>query len=362
MYIENNGPKPVLHIIDEATRFQAARWLKDISSQTVWNTLRACWIDTYLGPPDIVSHDAGTQFVSNEFRQLANSMAITTEPVPIEAHNSIGIVERYHLPLRRAYEIIAEELEGSGCGVDREMLLQMAIKSVNDTAGPNGLVPTLLVFGAYPRMSKLDPPTPSILQRAKAIEKAMIEVTRLRNNRQIQDALRQRNGPQVDHMKSLPINSKVWVWRERKGWTGPHYLESIDGQTCTVRLPNGPSKFRITVVKPYLDESDKDIPDSQENEPISLASASAINNEEPEIRRNPDRHRQLPERYRQNFVITTFLSQKEELDQELSKKLRAEKIITDPNLPFFLSRQKEINGLISKGVFEIVTDSSGVRI
>ncbi|KAI0991966.1 hypothetical protein K3495_g16220, partial [Podosphaera aphanis] len=70
-------------------------------------------------------------------------------------------------------------------------------------------------------------------------------------------------------------------------------------------------------------------------------------------------HRQLPERYRQNFVITTFLSQKEELDQELSKKLRAEKIITDPNPPFFLSRQKEIDGLISKGVFEIVTDSSG---
>lgn len=28
--------------------------------------------------------------------------------------------------------------------------LQMAVKAVNDTAGPDGLVPTLLVFGAYP--------------------------------------------------------------------------------------------------------------------------------------------------------------------------------------------------------------------
>ena len=39
----------------------------------------------------------------------------------------------------------------------------MAIKAVNDTAGPNGLVPTLLVYGAYLKISKLDDPTPSII-------------------------------------------------------------------------------------------------------------------------------------------------------------------------------------------------------
>jgi hypothetical protein len=30
------------------------------------------------------------------------------------------------------------------------MTLQMAVKAVNDTAGPDGLVLTLLVFGTYP--------------------------------------------------------------------------------------------------------------------------------------------------------------------------------------------------------------------
>ena len=39
----------------------------------------------------------------------------------------------------------------------------MAVKAVDNTAGPNGLVPTLLVYGAYLRISKLDPPTPSII-------------------------------------------------------------------------------------------------------------------------------------------------------------------------------------------------------
>ena len=36
-------------------------------------------------------------------------------------------------------------------------VLQMAVKAVNDTAGPDGLVPALLVFGTYPRLSEASP-------------------------------------------------------------------------------------------------------------------------------------------------------------------------------------------------------------
>ena len=46
----------------------------------------------------------------------------------------------------------------------------MAVKAVNNTAGPDGLVPTLLVFGAYPRMTEFDPPTLTITQRATAMK------------------------------------------------------------------------------------------------------------------------------------------------------------------------------------------------
>jgi hypothetical protein len=45
----------------------------------------------------------------------------------------------------------------------------MAIKAVNNTAGPDGLVLTLLVYGAYPRMTNLDPPALSIIDRAAII-------------------------------------------------------------------------------------------------------------------------------------------------------------------------------------------------
>lgn len=39
LYMEG---KPVLHLVDETTRFQAGRWLKDISAKHVWDQLRAC--------------------------------------------------------------------------------------------------------------------------------------------------------------------------------------------------------------------------------------------------------------------------------------------------------------------------------
>ncbi|EED20885.1 hypothetical protein TSTA_081180 [Talaromyces stipitatus ATCC 10500] len=89
MYI--NG-KPVLHIVDKVTRFNA------------------------------------------------------TFSVPVEAHWSISTVERYHAVLYRSYKIISEEVPELAL----EMALQMAVKAVNDTAGPDSYVPTLLIFRVYP--------------------------------------------------------------------------------------------------------------------------------------------------------------------------------------------------------------------
>jgi hypothetical protein len=49
----------------------------------------------------------------------------------------------------------------------------MAVKAVNDTTEPNGLIPTFLIFGAFPRISHDSFLSPSITKRAKAINQAM---------------------------------------------------------------------------------------------------------------------------------------------------------------------------------------------
>ena len=87
----------------------------------------------------------------------------------------------------------------------------MAVKAVNNTASPNGLVPTLLVYGAYLRISNLDPPTPSVTDRAAIIRKAIAEIVKLRAKQTVNNALHYHNGPNTTLVYNLLLNSKVLI-------------------------------------------------------------------------------------------------------------------------------------------------------
>ena len=52
----------------------------------------------------------------------------------------------------------------------------MNAKAVNDTTAPDGLVPTLLIFGAYPRVAVDPRPTQTTLKRRAAVHEAMISL------------------------------------------------------------------------------------------------------------------------------------------------------------------------------------------
>ena len=56
----------------------------------------------------------------------------------------------------------------------------MAVKAVNNTASLDRLVPTLLVYGVYLRISKLDPSTPSITEQVAVIWKVIAKIVKLR--------------------------------------------------------------------------------------------------------------------------------------------------------------------------------------
>ena len=60
------------------------------------------------------------------------------------------------------------------------MTLQIAVKAINDIVGPNGIIPILLVFSAYLRITKIDLLLLSITIRAKAMRVAIREIRKLR--------------------------------------------------------------------------------------------------------------------------------------------------------------------------------------
>ncbi len=136
--------------------------------------------------------------------------------------------------------------------IQKELALQMAVKAVNNTASPDGLVPTLLVYRAYLRMSKLDPPAPSVTDRAAVIRKAMAEVVKLWAKQTINNALHHCNRPNTTLVHNLPLNSEVLVWRKSGNWTGPYHLLAVEDETCCIQLLSGLTNFRSMSVKPYF--------------------------------------------------------------------------------------------------------------
>lgn len=98
--------KPVLHVVDEVTRFRTARWLSKMSSENLWLALRRCWIDVYLCPPDVIDHDAGKNVLGEAFQTNLDMLHIRTKAIPVKAAHSVSFIERYYVPDRRAFHNI----------------------------------------------------------------------------------------------------------------------------------------------------------------------------------------------------------------------------------------------------------------
>ena len=139
MWIHSN---PVLHVIDKDTHYSAARFLEGKSTEQVWQTFLLCWVSTYVGYPDILKADAGSVFTSRKWNKLTAEVGVAVEIAGVESSNSMGVGERYHDPLRRIYDKVL----ASHPGHTKEVILALADKGMKDTLGPEGLVPSLLVF------------------------------------------------------------------------------------------------------------------------------------------------------------------------------------------------------------------------
>jgi hypothetical protein len=92
--------------------------------------LRLCWIVVYLESSDHILTDADKNFASKEFRQFVISMTIIIKAMFVEAHWSIDVVKRYHAELRRAYQMINDNLTQSiNDIINKEIMLQMIVKT-----------------------------------------------------------------------------------------------------------------------------------------------------------------------------------------------------------------------------------------
>jgi hypothetical protein len=91
------------------------------------------------------------------------------------------------------------------------------IKAINNTAGPNGLILTLLMFGTYPRITTTNIPSFTVTKHSKAITQAIKQIAELHAKRQVTDVLRQQNGPNINNTLNVLIGKNVLVYKKDKG-------------------------------------------------------------------------------------------------------------------------------------------------
>jgi hypothetical protein len=104
--------------------------------------------------------------------------------------------------------MIFENLETD---INKEIILQMIVKTINDTVDSDELMLTLLIFDVYSRMHVMNSSTSSISQRTMTIEKAMTEMRKFRAERQVADVLNFRNESIIISIHDLSINSDVLI-------------------------------------------------------------------------------------------------------------------------------------------------------
>ena len=97
------GKTPVLHMVDTATRFGAARVLEHEQGADVVQALDRGWFRPY-GPPRQLQCDEARCFCGQEVTTFLERHGTVVDVAPGEAHTRLGIVERRHMVLRSAIE------------------------------------------------------------------------------------------------------------------------------------------------------------------------------------------------------------------------------------------------------------------
>lgn len=85
--------------------------------------------------------------MARAFSQNSATIDIRLKAVLDESPRSMTTVESYHAPDCRAYNVIRAESPS----LDSDAALQTAVKAVNESIEPNGLIPILLVYGVLSR-------------------------------------------------------------------------------------------------------------------------------------------------------------------------------------------------------------------
>lgn len=170
--------------------------------------------------------DKSKEFQSSEFCSLLNTANVQRKDAGVESHSSLGETERYHPYLRHVSEnVCIQHPEMSD-----KVTLQLASKACNDTAGPQDIVPTLLVFGVLPRMPLHPKELPDQRDRMSAVHSARSHMAKLTARTRMSTAVNLQVPAAAD--ADLIICDPLLLYGDNPvdHWTDPFRAIDLDGR------------------------------------------------------------------------------------------------------------------------------------
>ena len=237
---EMDGSKFLL-VVDMATRYCQAYWIRDKRPETIIRALSDGWFSIF-GPPSKVLSDNGGEFQNEKMRRMAERWNMKLLTTSAESPWSNGLCEK-------TVGIIKESLRKmkENEGVDEVLALRWVVCARNSLMNNGGFSPNQLVFGKNPSIPNLmadEDSSPS--SREQGMEEEMVRNTLnalhkarevfIKNEscNKIRIALNKR--VREHKLEEAIMGDEVFYKRENEDeWRGPARVVAIAGKTVIVK-------------------------------------------------------------------------------------------------------------------------------
>ena len=138
------------HVLDAGSNFHTAFCAPSHTAKHVIQLLSQHWI-SWAGYPAEITHDSGTELISEEFSQFCQQYGIKTNVTSPEAHWQNGKIERHGRFIQEMLQRIDTDLPISTYA-DLQVALNQCTQAKNSMIVRHGYSPEIIVFGKSSRV------------------------------------------------------------------------------------------------------------------------------------------------------------------------------------------------------------------
>lgn len=221
--------KPVLHSVGEATLFSAAQLVRDPFVKSIWATILACLAMIYTTLRNCMLVDEGS-YVRNALANIGRFANGEDQSTGKEANLSVRLGEGYLQALPSTYRKTMKQHPET----EPRSTLVVSVKAINDSSGPEGLVPSALLFGEFQEAHSLRGTTQreTLGQRVTMASCASKQMQKDLCEKRLLRALQFKNLSGLEQVSQPGGNALVWrqkISNYRIGeWLGPFAVLTVD--------------------------------------------------------------------------------------------------------------------------------------